>query len=47
MHVVALVAGAVHLTGETVDLKPFQKWAPKLKGLKQEQFAIGATSKAR
>jgi hypothetical protein len=33
---------AMHLTGDTVDLKPFQKWGPKLKGLKQEQFAIAA-----
>jgi hypothetical protein len=33
---------AVHLTGDSADLRPFQKWAPKLKGLKQEQFAIGA-----
>ncbi len=33
---------AVHLTGETADLRPFQKWAPKLKGLSQQQFAIGA-----
>jgi ABC-type uncharacterized transport system involved in gliding motility auxiliary subunit len=33
---------AVHLTGETVDLKPFQKWATKMKGLQQKQFAIGA-----
>jgi hypothetical protein len=33
---------AVHLTGDTVDLKPFQKWAPKLKGLQQQQFPIAA-----
>jgi ABC-type uncharacterized transport system involved in gliding motility auxiliary subunit len=33
---------SVHLTGDTVDLKPFQKWAGKLKGLKQEQYTIGA-----
>ena len=33
---------AVHLTGDSADLKPFQKWATKLKGLKQEQFAVGA-----
>ncbi|MDP9149315.1 MAG: GldG family protein [Myxococcota bacterium] len=33
---------AVHLTGETVDLRPLQKWAPKLKGLQQQQYAIGA-----
>ncbi|HEY6460007.1 MAG TPA: Gldg family protein, partial [Polyangiaceae bacterium] len=33
---------AVHLTGETVDLRPFQKWAPKLKGLQQSQFAVAA-----
>jgi ABC-type uncharacterized transport system involved in gliding motility auxiliary subunit len=31
-----------HLTGETADLKPFQKWAPKLKGLQPQQFGIGA-----
>jgi ABC-type uncharacterized transport system involved in gliding motility auxiliary subunit len=33
---------AVDLKGETVDLKPLQKWAGKLKGLKQEQFAVAA-----
>jgi ABC-type uncharacterized transport system involved in gliding motility auxiliary subunit len=33
---------SVHLTGETADLKPFQKWASKLKGLQQQQFGIGA-----
>ena len=33
---------AVDLKGDTVDLKPLQKWASKLKGLKQEQFAIAA-----
>jgi ABC-type uncharacterized transport system involved in gliding motility auxiliary subunit len=33
---------SVHLTGETADLRPFQKWAPKLKGLQQQQFAIAA-----
>jgi hypothetical protein len=33
---------AVHLTGDTADLKPFQKWAPKLKGQQQQQFAIAA-----
>jgi hypothetical protein len=33
---------AVHVTGDTVDLKPLQKWASKLKGLKQEQFATAA-----
>jgi ABC-type uncharacterized transport system involved in gliding motility auxiliary subunit len=33
---------SVHLTGETADLKPFQKWAGKLKGLKKQQFAIAA-----
>ncbi|MGA7120646.1 MAG: Gldg family protein [Polyangiaceae bacterium] len=33
---------SVHLTGDSADLKPFQKWAPKLKGLQQQQFAIGA-----
>ncbi|MDP9000962.1 MAG: hypothetical protein M3O46_12710, partial [Myxococcota bacterium] len=34
---------AVHLTGDTADLKPFQKWAPKLKGLQDQQFAIAAS----
>jgi hypothetical protein len=34
---------AVHLTGDSADLKPFQKWAPKLKGQKQEQFALAAS----
>jgi ABC-type uncharacterized transport system involved in gliding motility auxiliary subunit len=34
--------GAVHLTGDSADLKPFQKWAPKLKGQQQQQFAIAA-----
>jgi ABC-type uncharacterized transport system involved in gliding motility auxiliary subunit len=33
---------AVHLTNDTVDLKPFQKWAPKLKGLQQQQFVVAA-----
>jgi ABC-type uncharacterized transport system involved in gliding motility auxiliary subunit len=33
---------AAHLTGDTVDLKPFQKWAAKLKGQQQQQFAIAA-----
>jgi ABC-type uncharacterized transport system involved in gliding motility auxiliary subunit len=33
---------AVHLTGDTIDLKPFQKWAPKLKGLQQQQFPVAA-----
>jgi ABC-type uncharacterized transport system involved in gliding motility auxiliary subunit len=33
---------AVHLTGDTADLRPFQKWAPKLKGMKQEQFPLAA-----
>jgi ABC-type uncharacterized transport system involved in gliding motility auxiliary subunit len=43
VHIVARSSpAAVHLTTDSVDLKPFQKWAPKLKGLKQEQFAIGA-----
>lgn len=32
----------VHLTGDTIDLKPLQKWSTKLKGLKQEQFAVAA-----
>jgi ABC-type uncharacterized transport system involved in gliding motility auxiliary subunit len=43
MHVVVRSSpAAVHLTGETVDLRPFQKWATKLKGLQQQQYAIGA-----
>ncbi|MGA2450688.1 MAG: Gldg family protein [Polyangiaceae bacterium] len=33
---------AVHLTNDTIDLKPFQKWAPKLKGLQQQQFVVAA-----
>lgn len=33
---------AAHLTGDTVELKPFQKWAAKLKGQQQQQFAIAA-----
>jgi ABC-type uncharacterized transport system involved in gliding motility auxiliary subunit len=33
---------AVRLTSDTVELRPFQRWAPKLKGQKQEQVAIGA-----
>jgi ABC-type uncharacterized transport system involved in gliding motility auxiliary subunit len=33
---------SVHLTGESADLRPFQKWAPKLKGLQQQQFGIAA-----
>ncbi len=33
---------AVHLTGDSADLRPFQKWASKLKGLQQQQFAIAA-----
>jgi ABC-type uncharacterized transport system involved in gliding motility auxiliary subunit len=33
---------AMHMTGESADLKPFQKWAPKIKGLQQQQFAIAA-----
>ena len=33
---------AVHLTGETAELTPFQKWASKLKGLQQQQFTVGA-----
>ena len=33
---------AVHLTNDTVDLKPFQKWAPKIKGLQQQQFTVAA-----
>jgi ABC-type uncharacterized transport system involved in gliding motility auxiliary subunit len=33
---------SVHLTGDTADLRPFQKWAPKLKGLQQQQFGLAA-----
>ncbi len=33
---------AVHLTGETVDLEVGQKWASKLKGQQQRQYAIAA-----
>jgi ABC-type uncharacterized transport system involved in gliding motility auxiliary subunit len=33
---------SVHLTGDSADLRPFQKWAPKLKGLQQQQFALAA-----
>jgi ABC-type uncharacterized transport system involved in gliding motility auxiliary subunit len=33
---------AVHLTGESADLRLFQKWPPKFKGLQQQQFAIAA-----
>ena len=35
---------SVHLTGESADLKPLQKWAPKIKGLQQEQYAIAAVA---
>jgi hypothetical protein len=35
---------AVHLTGDSADLKPFQKWGPKLKGQTQEQFALAASA---
>jgi ABC-type uncharacterized transport system involved in gliding motility auxiliary subunit len=35
---------SVHLTGDSADLKPFQKWAPKLKGLQQQQFTVGAVA---
>jgi gliding motility-associatede transport system auxiliary component len=35
---------AVRLTGDSADLKPFQKWAPKLKGLQDQQFAIAAAA---
>jgi ABC-type uncharacterized transport system involved in gliding motility auxiliary subunit len=35
---------AAHLTGDSVDLKPFQKWAPKLKGQAQQQYAIAASA---
>jgi gliding motility-associatede transport system auxiliary component len=44
MHVVMRSSPySAHLTGESADLKPLQKWAPKLKGLQQEQFAIAAS----
>ncbi len=33
---------SVRLTGDSVDLHPFQKWASKLKGLQQQQFGIAA-----
>ena len=33
---------SVHLTSDNADLRPFQKWASKLKGLQQQQFAIAA-----
>jgi ABC-type uncharacterized transport system involved in gliding motility auxiliary subunit len=36
---------SVHIQGETVDLRmrpQLKQWAPTLKGLQQEQFAIGA-----
>src|SRR5579859_2778526 len=33
---------AVHLTGDNADLRPFQKWTAKLKGLQQQQFPIAA-----
>ena len=43
IHVVARSSpSSVRLTGDTVDLRPFQKWTSKLKGLKGDQFAIGA-----
>ena len=43
MHVVMRsTPGSVHLTGESADLRPFQKWASKIKGLKQQQFALAA-----
>ena len=43
MHVVMRSSPfSAHLTGDTADLKPLQKWAGKLKGLQQEQFAIAA-----
>ena len=35
---------AAHLTGDSADLKPFQKWAPKLKGLQQQQFGVAAVA---
>jgi hypothetical protein len=44
MHVVMRSSPfSVHLTGDSADLRPFQKWAPKLKGLQQQQFAIAAS----
>jgi ABC-type uncharacterized transport system involved in gliding motility auxiliary subunit len=33
---------AVHLTGDSIELKPRQKWATKMKGLQQKQFAVAA-----
>ncbi|HEY6461488.1 MAG TPA: GldG family protein [Polyangiaceae bacterium] len=33
---------ATHLTGPTVDLRPFQKWTRKLEGLPRQRFAIAA-----
>jgi ABC-type uncharacterized transport system involved in gliding motility auxiliary subunit len=33
---------SVHLTGDTADLRPFQKWASKLKGMQQQQFGLAA-----
>ncbi|HZU84463.1 MAG TPA: Gldg family protein [Polyangiaceae bacterium] len=34
---------AVHLTGDSADLKAFpQKWASRVKGLQQQQFAVAA-----
>ncbi len=33
---------SVHLTGDSADLRPFQKWASKLKGLQAQQFGLGA-----
>jgi hypothetical protein len=35
---------AVHLTGESADLSPFQAWAPKLAGQGQQQFVVAATA---
>ncbi len=33
---------ASHLTGDSADLKPLQKWGPRLKGLAPEQFVVAA-----
>jgi hypothetical protein len=33
---------SVRLTGDTVDLRPFQKFSSKVKGLQQQQFGLAA-----
>jgi hypothetical protein len=35
---------SVHMTGDSADLRPLQKWAPKLKGLQDDQYAIAASA---